>query len=337
MAPNITSFGTVYSAASYTGSVSGPGGTASCSPNGGTLTVTAPASPTASITSSLGASMNVGQSSTITASFSTGSGDSLTADNIDGDVGNAAGWTGGLGANTNPTTPKSITFTPTQAGTYTFLARAQTSYYSSWTTYNSITITVSAPCTLNGTTLQSGDSATFYSSQVAPSGQLCSAISQSRTCSNGVLSGSGSYQYAACTCAPLYSCSGNTVTYTNSSCATSNVVSCTAPNYCSPGITTCVSPVPVFNASSNTTGHLQVKPQIVPLSGTATVLWNVSNVSGCTVVGSNGQSWSTTSGSNTTLPITQQTIFTLSCTPLADQTFTPETKVVNVVPVFQEQ
>ena len=295
-----------------------------------TLTVTPPAAPTASITSSLGSTIQVGQSSTITATFTSTSGDAITHDNIDSPLGT------GVGPDTNPGT-KTYTFTPSTAGTYTFYARAQTSYYSSWTTYNSITVTVQAPCTLNGTTLQSGDSATFYTQQVAPTGQLCSAVSQSRTCTNGVLSGSASYQYSSCTCAPLYSCSGNNVTYTNASCSTATTAVCTAPNYCSPGITTCVSPVPVFNASSNTTGHLQVKPQIVPLSGTATVLWNVSNVSGCTVTGSNGQTWSTLSGANTTLPISQQTTFTLACTPYSGQTFTPETQRVNVVPRFQEQ
>ncbi len=203
--------------------------------------------------------------------------------------------------------------------------------------YASCSVTPAASCTVNGTTVASGQSATFYTQQVAPTGQVCSSVSQSRTCTNGTLSGSSSYQYGSCTCAPLYSCSGNTVTYTNASCSTATTAVCTAPNYCSPGITTCVSPVPVFNASSNTTGHLQVKPQIVPLSGTATVLWNVSNVSGCTVTGSNGQTWSTLSGANTTLPISQQTTFTLACTPYSGQTFTPETQRVNVVPRFQEQ
>jgi hypothetical protein len=319
----------------YTGTVWNPVGVSATCP--ATLTVSAPTAPTATITSSRGATMNIGQSSTITATFSSASGDPVTHDNIDGAAGNATGWIGGLGADTNPTTPKSITFTPSTAGTYTFSARAQTSYYSSWTTYNSVTVTVSAPCTLGATTLQSGDSATFYSSQVAPSGQLCSAVSQSRTCTNGVLSGSASYQYASCTCAPLYSCSGSNITYTNSSCSVSTTATCVSPNYCSPGITTCVSPIPVFNAGTGTTGHLQVKPQIVPKNGTAKVLWNVSNVTGCSVVGTNGQTWNTINGSNTTLPITQQTTFTLACTPYSGQTFTSETQAVNVVPTFQEQ
>ena len=291
---------------------------------------TVPSTPTATITSSRGATMQLGQSSTITAAFTAAGGDSITHDNIDSPVGT------GLGADTNPGT-KTYTFTPSSAGTYTFYARAQTSYYTSWTTYGTVTVTVQAPCTLNGTTIQSGQSATFYSSQTAPSGQLCSAIAQTRTCTDGTLSGSSSYQYSSCTCAPIYSCSGNNVTYTDNSCATSAVTSCVSPNYCSPGTPTCVSPVPVFNAGTGTTGHLQVRPQIVPKNGTASVLWNVSNVSSCSVTGSNGQSWTAISGSNATLPITQQTTFTLACTPYAGQSFTSETQVVNLVPTFQEQ
>ena len=68
--------------------------------------------------------------------------DSLTADNINGDTGNPSGWTGGLGATTNPDSSKTITFTPTSTGTYTFYAMAQTGYFSSWTNYSPLTITV---------------------------------------------------------------------------------------------------------------------------------------------------------------------------------------------------
>ena len=133
------------------------------------------------------------------------------------------------------------------------------------------------------------------------------------------------------TCTPTNICSGNTVV---NSCTGATVQSCSYQ--CGAGA--CITPPPPsFNAGSGTTGHLQVKPQIVPRSGTTTVLWNVSNVSACSVTGSNGQTWNAISGSSTTLPITQQTTFTLACTPYSGQSFTPETQAVNVTPTFQER
>jgi len=48
-----------------------------------------------------------------------------------------------------------------------------------------------APCTLNGKTLQTGESATFYAAPTA--GGACA--SQNRACLNGALDGSSQYQY----------------------------------------------------------------------------------------------------------------------------------------------
>ena len=138
-------------------------------------------------------------------------------------------------------------------------------------------------------------------------------------------------------CGAFYGCSANNVTYTDTECNVTTAATCVAPMACMPGIATCQYPPVIYNSGANTTGHLQVRPQIVPKNGTATVLWNVSNVSGCTVTGSNGQNWSTISGSHATLSITQQTTFTLACTPYAGQPFVPETQSVNLVPTFQEQ
>ena len=103
------------------------------------LTVTPPAAPTATISASK-TTVYAGQPPiTITANFSAASNDTLTADNIDFPVGT------GLGATTNPDATKTITFTPTTPGTYTFYARATTGYYVSWATYASVTVTVAAP------------------------------------------------------------------------------------------------------------------------------------------------------------------------------------------------
>jgi hypothetical protein len=97
-----------------------------------------------------------------------------------------------------------------------------------------------------------------------------------------------------------------------------------------------VTPPPSFNSGSNTTGHLQAKPQVLSPGKTATVLWNVSNVSSCTTTGSNGDSWTGASGSKTSSAISQRTVFTLTCTGL-DASKVNESAVVNVTPTFQEQ
>ncbi len=57
----------------------------------------------------------------------------------------------------------------------------------------------SGQCVLDNVALATGSTTTFYSARTAPAGTLCSANAQSRTCTNGILSGSATYQYASCT------------------------------------------------------------------------------------------------------------------------------------------
>lgn len=207
--------------------------------------------------------------------------------------------------------------------------------------YASCSVNPPASCTLNGTTVQSGSSATFYSTQSAPQGQLCQSYVQSRTCTNGTLSGSPSYQYASCSCAPSYSCSSNTIEYTNSQCQTApyppTAPACPSPSFCSAGSNSCLYPAPQFNETGGLTGQLQTAPQITPAGSTVQVTWNLSYVSSCTVRGSNGDGpWTTPSGSETSSPIQAQTTYTLACTG-DDGSQVNETQVVNVVPVFEER
>ena len=84
-------------------------------------------------------------------------------------------------------------------------------------TVNSITYD---DCSVNGTTVAHGSSRTFYSSQTT-SGS-CSAIDQSRTCNDGTLSGSNSYQFTTCsTETPTYDdCSVNGTTVAHGSSRT---------------------------------------------------------------------------------------------------------------------
>lgn len=248
------------------------------------LVVTPPPQPSATISAS-STSIYAGQSTGILATFSPGSGDSLAHDNIDSPEGT------GLGATTNPDASKYITFTPSYAGTYTFFARAQTGYFTSWASYASTTITVTIP----------------------PS------------------------------CTPTYTCSGDTIRYTNSICQVSTVTTCVSPAFCSPGSSTCLNLIPAFNSGVSDngitlTGHLQVAPSLLRSGASTHVYWNTSNVSSCMVTGSNGDSWngvsSGTSG-KTSSNISQQTIYRLSCTGL-DGSAIDESATVNILPVFKE-
>jgi hypothetical protein len=201
-------------------------------------------------------------------------------------------------------------------------------------------------CTLSGVTVEHGDSHTFYSSQTAPPGGLCSAVSQSRTCTDGTLSGFASYQYASCTCAPLSYCAGAVIHTVDGQCADTPHPACVSPQFCSPGVDHCLNPDPVFNAGENTTGHLEAKPQIVPKGETTRLHWDVSNVQSCTVTGTNGDgtglngtgTWYTMAGEQTSSPITSQVIYTLTCQALEGATPSSLSEQVTVtnVPVFQE-
>ncbi|MCR4325817.1 MAG: hypothetical protein NUV59_03345, partial [Patescibacteria group bacterium] len=203
--------------------------------------------------------------------------------------------------------------------------------------YSSCSVNPPTSCTLDGVTVPHGSSHTFYTQQAAPSGSLCSSYAQSRTCTNGTLSGSSSYLYASCSCTTSYSCTDSQhIQYTNPQCQTSPYATCTSPAFCTEGSAACLYPPPVFiQSGGDLTGHLQATPQIVPTGLPTTITWNVDNVSDCTVSGDNGDGWSGTSGSHSSSPILQQTIFTLHCDPLDGSTLN-ESVVVNVLPIFQE-
>lgn len=74
----------------------------------------------------------------------------------------------------------------------------------------------SGQCVLDNVLLSSGSTTTFYSARTAPTGTLCSANAQSRTCSNGTLSGSATYKYALCTNNTSCFLDGLTVTHGSS-------------------------------------------------------------------------------------------------------------------------
>jgi hypothetical protein len=89
----------------------------------------------------------------------------------------------------------------------------------------------------------------------------------------------------------------------------------------------------------NLTGHLQARPTIVLKGKTTKLYWNISNVSSCTVTGTNGDSWSdATSGTSgkSSSAINQKNVYTLSCTALDSSTY-QESTTVNLVPAYQEK
>ncbi len=63
---------------------------------------------------------------------------------------------------------------------------------------------VAASCLFNGATINHGDSITGYTSSTVGFGQVCSSVAETRTCSNGVLSGSATF--ASCDTNAARSC-----------------------------------------------------------------------------------------------------------------------------------
>ena len=124
---------------------------------------------------------------------------------------------------------------------------------------------------------------------------------------------------------------------------------CQAPDSCFEGSAVCVVPTPGFNPSGNLTGHLKAIPDIVQAGTTTRLYWDISNVTSCTVTGTNGDG----TGSNSTgvwntktagpsgvqsSTITHETKYKLHCDAYsgANPSAIDETVTVKIVPVFRE-
>lgn len=70
--------------------------------------------------------------------------------------------------------------------------------------FASCTVGAAAGCLFNGATMNHGDSVTGYTTSTVAFGQVCSTVAETRTCNNGVLSGSATF--AACDIAAARSC-----------------------------------------------------------------------------------------------------------------------------------
>lgn len=204
--------------------------------------------------------------------------------------------------------------TPNQSGSATIGPLATTNYSGTatgpgGTTNCPYTLTVNPPanCTAPwGSTVTHDSSVTAYQSSTVPYGQSC--VSETRTCTNGSLS--GSYAYVSCeveeptVCEPSYSCSGNDIIYTSETCEVTTLASCEAPEFCSPGSAVCLYVAP--------TGDLTASPRLVPSGGTTRISWSAADAESCTVSG-NGDTWTGTSNTRESSPITQFTTYTLTC------------------------
>ncbi len=164
-----------------------------------------------------------------------------------------------------------------------------------------------------------------------------------------------STQYNMCSPSTVYSCNGTQSivrTVTNSSCqvtVTNPYLTCVAPQFCSAGSPVCLTPQPQPNPGGPGDGNLTARPNLVAKNATTTVYWGINNVQtgSCTVTSTNGTTWSgnysaTSSCTSkylngcTSAPITQQTIFTLSCIDFDGASFV-QSASVNLLPEFEEQ
>ena len=93
------------------------------------------------------------------------------------------------------------------------------------------------------------------------------------------------------------------------------------------------NPVPSPNAT------LKAVPSLVKKDNTTLVSWSSQYATACTVSGTNGDSWTGLSGSQTSSPIHSQTTYTLNCTGEegADPSSVQKKAVVNIAPVFEEK
>lgn len=307
----------------YNGTVSGPGGSGNCSQ---TLTV----NPAASVdVSASPTSIAYNDSSTI----------SWTGSNVNNCTMSGGTWGSGTsvstsgsnssGALTTSTTytfsckyvyDQSLTYTDTQTVTVAAAPAPSCSTFSANPTsitqgqYSTITWSCSNATSCTGTNFSTGG-ATSGNTSVNPS----QTTNYSLSCTGA--GGTTNYTNGATvsvTCAPVYSCSGNTITYTNAACETTNVTTCSSPYYCSAGSSACTYPSVAAGLPGGADGILAV-PKLVRNGATANIRWDVDNAAACTVSG-NGNTWTGTADSRTSNPITEYTTYSISCDDLDGDT-----------------
>ncbi len=189
---------------------------------------------------------------------------------------------------------------------------------------NGLNIVMYPSCTCPAGQVQSGSICIMPSP--CPNG-LNEFLYPSCTCPAGQVQ-SGSVCVALCT--PTYFCQGNDRYYRNAQCVESFAEACA---YGCAG-SACL-PAPSAN------GNITATPMLVRSGRTTIISWSVTNAlaGSCTVTENNptiNDSWTGTSGTQTSSAIRQRTTYTLHCTGVNNDPFT-DSVVVNVIPTFLEE
>jgi hypothetical protein len=112
-----------------------------------------------------------------------------------------------------------------------------------------------------------------------------------------------------CTPTTTYTCEDQTIVQTDTDEFCENVVTspgtCDPPeNFCTTGSAICLELVP--------DGNIWASPRLVPSGGSTQVGWLVEDAESCTVTG-NGDTWTGTSGSETSSAIEKFTSYSIAC------------------------
>jgi hypothetical protein len=281
---------------------------------------------------------------------------------------------GSFSVSPSSTTSYTCTVADSQGNQYSFPANATLTVYqlpmctlavspsaiirgnSATLTYSSANVTSFSITPSIGTVTQNA-TATASVSPTTNTTYTGSASGPGGTASCTVPTGSTATVNVSCNAATSYSCNGLqtiTQTSTSTSCVVTtnnNYASCTLPGFCLAGDSTCyyTSPDPVPTGSQ--TGNLTLHPSLIPAGKPVTVYWDIQQGTAlnCSVSGSNGDGtsastdtaspglWNTMAGPETSSPIEQQTIYTLSCLQDDGHTIFTEHATVNVVPTYEER
>ncbi len=191
-----------------------------------------------------------------------------------------------------------------------------------------------------------GQTRTFYSQSTVPAGQLCSAFSQSRTCTNGVMSGSAAYNQPSCSVANSCVLDGVTIPdggQDNFYSQQTPGVGKTCADY--KGVRGCVVGVLTGNAiyqyatcTDKTVVHITANgvatSTTVRKDSTAVIAWDGGIAQSCTVTGTDGFSATGVTGSQNHV-ISQKAVFTAVC--LLGTTASEASVTVNLIPTIIEQ
>jgi hypothetical protein len=213
---------------------------------------------------------------------------------------------------------------------------------------DSLWVTRATPrvCVLDGVTVPSGSSRTFFTNPTVPYGSTCTSIT--RTCTDGTLSGSSSYDESSCSVGQPGSCSLDGVNVSHGSSRTFYMDE-TVPfgSSCQSTTRTCTNGVLSGSTSYDQTGcvvstrdpltsddlSITADPSTVRYGESSTITWTSRNADSCTVTGPNLNA-TTLNDSETVSDITSESVYTLRCSQ--GGTTHEKSVTVKVLPSSQE-